>query len=77
MLCIRSLVVKQGSYFTSISLSDPPTIVLLCSDVQFTHRCSKTPSGRVFRAFLDALRITHCIIDSRYTPSVGLMVNNC
>ena len=22
MLCIRSLVVKQGSYFTSISLSD-------------------------------------------------------
>ena len=61
MLCIRSLVVKQGSYFTSVSLSDPPTIVLLYSDVQFTHRCFKTPSERLFRAFLDTIRITHRI----------------
>lgn len=68
---------KQDSYFTSISLSDPPTIVLLCSDVQFTHRCSKTPSESLFRAFLDTIRITHRIMDSRYTPSVGLMVNSC
>lgn len=77
MLCIRSLVVKQDSYFTSISLSDPPTIVLLYSDVQFTHRYSKTPSERLFRAFLDIIRITYRIMDSRYTPFVGLMVNNC
>lgn len=66
MLCIRSLVVKQDSYFMSISLSDPPAIVLLCSDVQFTHRCSKTPSESLFRAFFwtkYALRIALWIVD--------------
>lgn len=62
MLCIRSLVVKQGSYFTSISLSDPPTIVLLCSGVQFTYRCSETPSESLFRAQY-ALRIALWIAD--------------
>ena len=77
MLGIRSLVVKQGS-FLRLFLSQTHLQSFYCI---LTYNLPTDVLKRRQRAFLglflETIRITHRITDSRYTPSVGLMVNNC